>query len=324
MPRIQSHLKDLAKAAATRASSTSSARNALQNTSRLHPVAQAAREASAPMAVKQRREDREKSAFPTLGNAPPRASASPRERKVRKELRERLLGPHAANRSAGEVDEETARRRSRIRGTRTTKVDGETQTAVVGQRIYLPNIIFRLIRNKTLPGQPYNPYEATFRIPNSVTKNDVRSYLLAMYGVETTYIRTDNYFSPLYRNYDRTQKTRRQYTYKRAVVGLVEPFYYPENVNEMSAEDRKTYQREIDQNFAPSQIKDRTKQNIIERTKGRSAGAHYRSGPSLQRGNIIAKIMEKRKEREQRVAEAARFLVAQQGQTSAAAELSTS
>ncbi|KZT43067.1 hypothetical protein SISSUDRAFT_963123, partial [Sistotremastrum suecicum HHB10207 ss-3] len=98
---------------------------------------------------------------------------------------------------------------------------------VVGQRIYLPNIIFRLIRNKTLPGQPYNPYEATFRIPNSVTKNDVRSYLLAMYGVETTYIRTDNYFSPLYRNYDRTQKTRRQYTYKRAVVGLVEPFYYP-------------------------------------------------------------------------------------------------
>ncbi|KAJ2966781.1 hypothetical protein NUW54_g13706 [Trametes sanguinea] len=48
-----------------------------------------------------------------------------------------------------------------------------------------------MVRNHTPPGQPYNPYEATFRVPQSVTKTDIRSYLLAVYGVQTTYIRTD-------------------------------------------------------------------------------------------------------------------------------------
>ena len=59
----------------------------------------------------------------------------------------------------------------------------EAEAEVVGQKIFLPNIIFKLVRNHTPAGQPYNPYEATFRVPPSVTKTDVRAYLLAVYGV---------------------------------------------------------------------------------------------------------------------------------------------
>ncbi|EDR14659.1 uncharacterized protein LACBIDRAFT_163947, partial [Laccaria bicolor S238N-H82] len=96
---------------------------------------------------------------------------------------------------------------------------------VLGKRVYLPNIIFKLVRNNTPPGMPYNPYEATFRIPHSVTKTDIRSYLAAVYGVKTTYVRTDNYISPVYRRLGYERKPFK--TYKRAVVGLVDPFYYP-------------------------------------------------------------------------------------------------
>ena len=100
---------------------------------------------------------------------------------------------------------------------------------VVGEKVYLPNIIFRLVPNFTSPGKPYNPYEGTFRIPQSVTKTYVRAYLAAMYGVQTTYIRTDNYFAPVRRAWNGAWvRAGRSYrTYKRAVVGLVEPFYYP-------------------------------------------------------------------------------------------------
>jgi large subunit ribosomal protein L23 len=89
-------------------------------------------------------------------------------------------------------------RRSRLRGTREVVMpSGAKETQVVGEKVYLPNIIFRLVPNFTPPGKAYNPYEATFRIPQSVTKTDVRAYLAAMYGVQMTYIRTDNYSAPV-------------------------------------------------------------------------------------------------------------------------------
>ena len=52
---------------------------------------------------------------------------------------------------------------------------------MVGEIVYLPGIIFHLIPNFTPPVKPYNPYEPTCRIPQSVTKTDVLSYLAAMY-----------------------------------------------------------------------------------------------------------------------------------------------
>jgi len=52
---------------------------------------------------------------------------------------------------------------------------GAKETQVVGEKVYLPNIIFRLVPNFTPLGKPYNSHEATFRIPQSVTKTDVRA-----------------------------------------------------------------------------------------------------------------------------------------------------
>jgi large subunit ribosomal protein L23 len=109
---------------------------------------------------------------------------------------------------------------------------------LVAQRIYLPNIQIRLMRNHTPAGQQYDPYVATFRIPPSMTKTDLRSYLLALYGLHVTFIRTDNYIAPVARVGTDFQQRRikgSQKTYKRAVVGLHEPFHYPDDVAELDA-----------------------------------------------------------------------------------------
>lgn len=109
---------------------------------------------------------------------------------------------------------------------------------LVGQRIYLPNIQIRLMRNHTPPGQAYDPYTATFRLPPSMTKNDLRSYLLAVYGLHVTFIRTDQYIAPVARVGTDFQQRRikgSQKNYKRAVVGLHEPFHYPDDMTELDS-----------------------------------------------------------------------------------------
>jgi large subunit ribosomal protein L23 len=109
---------------------------------------------------------------------------------------------------------------------------------LVGQRIYLPNIQIRLMRNHTPPGQAYDPYTATFRLPPSMTKNDLRSYLLAVYGLHVTFIRTDQYIAPVARVGTDFQQRRikgSQKNYKRAVVGLHEPFHYPDDTTELDS-----------------------------------------------------------------------------------------
>ncbi|KAG8979568.1 hypothetical protein FRB90_008063, partial [Tulasnella sp. 427] len=51
--------------------------------------------------------------------------------------------------------EKTTARRRRVRGTRQRRSpedpEAEPETEVVGQKIYLPNMVFRLMRNHTLP-----------------------------------------------------------------------------------------------------------------------------------------------------------------------------
>ncbi|KAI6126066.1 hypothetical protein EDD16DRAFT_1516866 [Pisolithus croceorrhizus] len=128
---------------------------------------------------------------------------------------------------------------SRLRGTKLVGKGNQRQVEVVGQKIYLPNVIFRTVRNHTPKGKPYNPYEATFRVPHSITKTDIRSYLSAVYGVKTTYIRTANYTSPLRRTRMGLRPVGRYRTYKRAVVGLVDPFYYPLDMEDMDKVARK-------------------------------------------------------------------------------------
>jgi len=145
---------------------------------------------------------------------------------------------------------------------------------VVGEKVYLPNIIFRLVPNFTPPGKAYNPYEATFRIPQSVTKTDVRAYLAAMYGVQTTYIRTDNYFAPVRRalNGAWVRAGRSYRTYKRAVVGLVEPFYYPMVPEDMSKADREAREESLDQLYHIRARKDLLKAQLLRFTRKNSPG----------------------------------------------------
>lgn len=109
---------------------------------------------------------------------------------------------------------------------------------LAAQRVYLPNIQIRLMRNHTPPGEPYDPFTATFRIPPSMTKHDLRSYLHAVYGLSVTFIRTDNYVAEVARIGPAGQMRRTAgsaKTYKRAVVGLREPFHYPDDVEELDA-----------------------------------------------------------------------------------------
>ncbi|KAJ7189770.1 hypothetical protein B0H12DRAFT_1117623 [Mycena haematopus] len=135
----------------------------------------------------------------------------------------------------------------RIRGMTVAYHKGTPYTVKVeGQKIYLPNIVFRLMRNHTPPGQAYNPWQATFRIPKNLTKTDIRSYLMAVYGVQTTYIRTDNYHAELGRRLTADSNPRIA-SYKRAVVGLVEPFYYPLRLEDMTPEQRETREAEIEE-----------------------------------------------------------------------------
>lgn len=156
----------------------------------------------------------------------------------------------------------------------------DVRPTITGHRIYLPNIQIRLMRNHTPPGEAYDPWIATFRIPPSMTKNDLRSYLLATYGLEVTFIRTDNYLAPLQRMIGGVVKrpTGSKKNYKRAVVGLKEPFHYPDDVNEMragqwggvEAGEIQAKQREADleEEYAIEQIKNYRKELAMKMHKG--------------------------------------------------------
>jgi len=193
-------------------------------------------------------------------------------------------------------------RRTRIRGTKVVrKEDGTTQTRVVGQKIYLPNVTFRMVRNFTPPGKPYNPYEATFRVSQSVTKTDIRSYLAAAYGVQTTYIRTDNYLSPFKRTFTGWERKRKEY--KRAVVGLAEPFYCPQAIEDMPRPKREKRQKWLEDAFFIKSLKEMRAWELLRMTKKGSKNWHWKKGDdghyTAQRGKIIAAVATQRARREQ-------------------------
>ncbi|TXT13161.1 hypothetical protein VHUM_01562 [Vanrija humicola] len=162
------------------------------------------------------------------------------------------------------------------------------------------------MRNHTPPGEAYDPWVATFRIPPSMTKPDLRSYLLATYGLEVTFIRTDNYLAPLQRFQGGVIKrpTGSKKNYKRAVVGLKEPFHYPDDVDEMragqwggvEAGEIQASQREADleQEYAIEQVKDYRKSLAMKMHKG----WRWRAGTHDNAGNTIREIMRRRQERE--------------------------
>ncbi|KAK0457797.1 uncharacterized protein EV420DRAFT_1271206 [Desarmillaria tabescens] len=189
------------------------------------------------------------------------------------------------------------KQRSRIRGMKTVIRDGKQEVEIVGQTIYLPNVIFRLVRNNTPPGQPYNPYEATFRIPPSITKTDIRSYLLAVYGVKTTYIRTDIYRPAM----PRRGATQTKTSYKRAVVGLVEPFYYPHRLEEMDEKAKEEREKRLEDAFQVSEGKETQKLMFLKMTRELSSNNKMKNPMAMTRAAILARVSERRKLRESTV-----------------------
>lgn len=98
-----------------------------------------------------------------------------------------------------------------------------------GKLVFLPNILVRLVRNTTPPGKPYDAWKATFRVPLNVHKHTVKSYLLAVYGLRTTWIRSMVYRSALTgTNYGQQLATGKGRTFKKIEVGLLEPFVWPD------------------------------------------------------------------------------------------------
>ena len=168
-----------------------------------------------------------------------------------------------------------------------------TQTELVAHRVYLPNIVIRLMRNYTPPGEPYDPWVATFRMPTTMTKTDLRSYLKATYNLDVTFIRTDIYWGKVIRDRKTGRRVREKggvYNYKRAVVGLYEPFHYPDDTEELNAlghatgrEDEHLLERErlLELNFMLKENRGRRaiiyqkmyKNTARPRTKGASSSA---------------------------------------------------
>ncbi|KAH9046515.1 mitochondrial ribosomal protein L23 [Lactarius hengduanensis] len=266
--------------------------------STLDAAAAAARTASTPRAVRLRRPN-----IPSGESDALPSGLTPTEftRYQRALAKGELLRPDGTEPTEGEWLAKLNSRRSRLRGTREVVTpSGATETQVVGEKVYLPNIIFRLVPNFTPPGKSYNPYEATFRIPQSVTKTDVRAYLAAMYGVQTTYIRTDNYVAPLRRAWNASWVRGRSYlTYKRAVVGLVEPFYYPMMLEDMSNEERQAREEFLEQEYHVKFREDMVKSQLLRLTKKNSPGWAWRGDFTTRRGTIVKKIAEQRALREE-------------------------
>ncbi|KAJ7598637.1 mitochondrial ribosomal protein L23 [Mycena floridula] len=291
----------------------------LYSTGKNLPTAQSARTASTPLAVRERRERKSGPAGRTDATS---AGLSPTDQAKYDRLK--ALGALPA-RADGKGPIRSAvwhrslnARRSRIRGIRKVQRDGVVDTEVVGVPIFLPNIVFKLVRNQTPVGEPYNPFEATFRLPLNVTKSDIRSYLLAVYGVETTYIRTDVHRPPMRNGRVRLTALYRQQklstAYKRAVVGLKDPFYYPLRMEDMNEKDHAARELWLEDHYGLKARALSSRAQALSAT-GKLGHAKFQSImkkleigavdqvsiPVNGRGNILKKIAEQRTKREEEI-----------------------
>ncbi|KAK0488693.1 mitochondrial ribosomal protein L23 [Armillaria novae-zelandiae] len=257
-----------------------------------------ARTASTPIAVRARREKKTGRVIKPgetdatfLGLTP-----SDHARYLRRKA-QGLLSHRGGDESEKKWHERQNKQRSRIRGIRKVTRDGKQEVEIVGQTIYLPNVIFRLVRNNTPPEEPYNPYEATFRIPLSITKTDIRSYLLAVYGVKTTYIRTDIYRPAVPRRGAPQTKT----AYKRTVVGLVEPFYYPHRMEGMDEQAKEERTKRLEDAFQVAEGRETQKLMFLKLTRELSTNNKIKNPMAMTRAAILARVSERRKLRESTV-----------------------
>nr|CAG8553883.1 10031_t:CDS:10 [Entrophospora candida] len=92
------------------------------------------------------------------------------------------------------------------------------------KNIYFPSMIFKLIRTPSLP-----PNQVAFKIPRSLNKLDIHSYLTKLYKLDIVDIRTMNYQAkrPSLNKYSKRVSTKSTSAYKKAIVILTEDFNYP-------------------------------------------------------------------------------------------------
>ncbi|KAH7885816.1 hypothetical protein F5I97DRAFT_1808409 [Phlebopus sp. FC_14] len=253
--------------------------------------AAAARDASEPMAIQQRHQKLGPEFLP-----PPESDLTPFQYMsyMRALYKGDLELEGGRDLTEAEWLDRLNEKRTRIRGFRVVNAEGEKQKKVVGQKIYLPNILFRMVRNHTPKGQAYNPYEATFRIPQSITKMDIRSYLWTVYSVKTTYIRTANYISPLRRTRSGMRPVGAYRTYKRAVVGLVDPFYYPHDVADMDKKSRKEREEWLDKNFGFTAVARWRRLELIRSSKAGSNSSSWNFTGYVRRDQILKEVAKRK------------------------------
>ncbi|PKC06190.1 hypothetical protein RhiirA5_360554, partial [Rhizophagus irregularis] len=85
------------------------------------------------------------------------------------------------------------------------------------KKIYLPNVIFRLMRTPSLP-----PNKVAFRIPTNINKLDIKDYLTNIYKLDVVDVRTMVYAAESQINNQRYRPS-----YKKAIVTLGDDFNYP-------------------------------------------------------------------------------------------------
>ncbi|WFD34793.1 hypothetical protein MCUN1_001637 [Malassezia cuniculi] len=193
---------------------------------------------------------------------------------------------------------------------------------------FLPNMLVRLVRNHTRVGEPYDPWKATFRVAHNVHKHALRSYLLAVYGLRTTWARSSVYRSPVVFSYSKKRRTvGRGRTFKKIEVGLLEPFVFPGLTKEfmrntmfqqeMALEERRLVMRMTKGRRWRGRKPVAAHSRAVNRNYAyRNAGAPdadseepvkllVRSGaiPTARHNNILAALAERRAAREARIKE---------------------
>jgi ribosomal protein L23 len=91
------------------------------------------------------------------------------------------------------------------------------------KKVYFPNIIFKIVRSNLPPNQ------VAFRVPPHVNKLDVRDYLLHIYGVRVTDVRTALFHGKerLFISGSGRASYKRDPSWKKVIVTLEEEFHYP-------------------------------------------------------------------------------------------------
>ncbi|BGP59051.1 hypothetical protein NBRC10512v2_000342 [Rhodotorula toruloides] len=124
-----------------------------------------------------------------------------------------------------------SRHSSRIRGRGPQRAPRYIEQATKDEALvdlYLPSVFVRLVRNTEEYAD--DPFTATFphQARLQLTKPDIVNYLRNIYGLEVTSVRTMNYLGPLKRSAGGGTVRDSKKTYKKVLVTLKEPFWYPE------------------------------------------------------------------------------------------------